>query len=68
MGAVQLHAFGPLVAAGLVGWSLLAIQQRRLLPRWPWNRPSPQQAPALAAALGVTLLGYWVGRLVLQLI
>ena len=53
--SVQLHAFGPLAAAGLLVWSLLAIRQRRLLPRdlpaWP------------LAAAGLGLLAYWLLRL-----
>ncbi|MFI0404136.1 MAG: DUF2752 domain-containing protein, partial [Cyanobium sp.] len=35
VGSVQGHAFGPMVAFGLLSWSLLAIRQRHLLPRWP---------------------------------
>ena len=63
-GSLQLHAFGPLLAAGLLGWSLLALRQRCLLPRLgervgrPWPR-----------ALGVgsmALLAYWACRLALQ--
>ncbi len=56
--AVRLHAFGPLVAIALVGWSILAVRQRRLVPRnlpaWPlgWG--------------GVALLAYWIVRLVLR--
>ncbi|MFN9643584.1 MAG: DUF2752 domain-containing protein [Cyanobacteriota bacterium] len=56
--AVRLHAFGPLVAIALVGWSILAVCQRRLVPRnlpaWPlgWG--------------GVALLAYWIVRLVLR--
>jgi hypothetical protein len=53
--AIQLHAFGPLAAAALLGWSVLAIRQRRLVPRglraWPFG---------LAA---VALLLYWLLRL-----
>jgi len=57
-GSLQWHAFGPLLAAALVWWSITAIRQRRLLPRnlpaWPlgWG------AAALAA--------YWVLRLTLS--
>jgi hypothetical protein len=68
VGSVQGHAFGPLVAVGLLGWSLLAIRQRRLLPRWPWAWPSPRRHPALVAALTLALLAYWAGRLALRLI
>jgi hypothetical protein len=52
---VQLHAFGPLAAAGLIWWSLTAMQQRRLMPR---------NLPAWPLGLtGVTLLAYWLLRL-----
>ena len=53
--AVQLHAFGPLVAAALLWWSLTAIRQHRLVPRnlpaWPlgWS--------------AVALVAYWLWRL-----
>lgn len=66
-GSLQQHAFGPVLAAGLLGWSLLALGQRHLLPRlprgrrlrWPW-RPWP-----LAGAALLGLLGYWLVRLAL---
>ncbi len=54
-GSVQLHAFGPLAAATLLGWAAVAVRQRRLLPRglaaWPIG----------VAAVG--LLAYWLLRL-----
>ncbi len=54
-GSIQLHAFGPLAAAALLGWSALAIRQRRLLPSglpaWP---PGP---------LAAGLILYWLLRL-----
>ena len=61
--AVQLHAFGPVVAAGLLWWSITAIRQRRLLPtgltRSLRNRP-------IVVGAGGGLLGYWLLRLALQ--
>jgi hypothetical protein len=53
--SVALHAFGPLAAATLLWWSVVAIRQRRLLPAklpaWPW-------------AWGATaLVAYWLLRL-----
>jgi len=52
---VRWHAFGPLVAAGLVWWSITAIRQRRLLPR---------QLPAWPLGLGaLALVAYWLLRL-----
>lgn len=54
--AVRLHAFGPVVAIILVGWSILAIRQRRLVPR---------KVPPWPFAWGaVALMAYWVVRLV----
>ena len=54
-GALQLHAFGPVVAAALVTWSIVSIRQRRLLqtgiPAWP-----------LGAGV-IALLSYWFLRL-----
>lgn len=58
VGSIHWHAFGPLAAAALLGWSFTAIAQRRLLPRglptWPLG----------ATALG--LLAYWLLRLTLR--
>ncbi|AFY29942.1 DUF2752 domain-containing protein [Cyanobium gracile] len=53
--AMALHAFGPVVAAGLVVWSLAALRTRRLVPRVlrGWH----------LAAMGVLLLLYWAGRM-----
>jgi hypothetical protein len=54
--ALSLHAFGPLAATVLVGWSIAAIRERRLmpwkLPAWPLGTTS------------VALLGYWLVRMV----
>lgn len=53
--SIALHAFGPLAAAALLWWSVMAIRQRRLLPRnlpaWPlgWG--------------GLALVAYWLLRL-----
>jgi len=62
-GSLAYHAFGPVVALGLVGWSLLALHQRHLLPRLPcaWRPSGP-----LGAAMALALLGYWLARLHLQ--
>ncbi len=57
-GSVQLHAFGPFAAAGLIWWSLTAIRQRRLVPR---NLPA---WPLTVTGLG--LLSYWLLRLWLR--
>ena len=55
--SVRLHAFGPLAAAALLAWSVLAIRRRRLMPlglrAWPLG----------TAALG--LVAYWGVRLTL---
>ena len=53
-GALQLHAFGPMVAGALLAWSVFSIRQRRLLPRG---------IPAWPVGAGVvTLLVYWLLR------
>ena len=57
-GAVTLHAFGPLAAATLVVWSVMAIRQRRLLP---WQL---EAGPLML--VGSALLAYWGARLVAQ--
>ncbi|MCP9933822.1 DUF2752 domain-containing protein [Cyanobium sp. Candia 9D4] len=53
--AVALHAFGPVLAAGLVLWSLNALHTGRLVPRVlrGWH----------LAAMGALLLLYWAGRM-----
>ena len=54
-GALQLHAFGPVVAVALVSWSIASIRQRRLLPRG---------IPAWPLGAGVmAILSYWLLRL-----
>ena len=53
--ALQLHAFGPLLAAGLVIWSLAALRRRRL----GLARIKPWHLAATALALGA----YWALRL-----
>lgn len=53
--ALALHAFGPVVAVGLVVWSLLALRTGRLVPRVlrGWH----------LVAMGLLLLLYWAGRM-----
>ena len=53
--SVRWHAFGPIVAAGLVGWSLLAIQRRELLPL--------RLRTATLGWIATALLAYWAVRL-----
>ena len=57
-GALQLHAFGPVVAAALLTWSVFSIRHRRLLPRelpaWPLG------------GFAVGLLTYWLMRIVIN--
>jgi len=54
-GSIQLHAFGPLLAAGLLWWSLQAMRRRELLP----FRVETRAMGWIAAAL----LSYWALRL-----
>ncbi len=57
--AIQLHAFGPLLAAGLLIWSLTSWRSGRLQP-WPTQARWP--AP-LAVGAAASLLLYWLLRL-----
>ena len=52
---MEQHAFGPLVAGGLIWWTIAAIRKRRLRPR---NLPT-----WLLAWTAAGLLGYWMLRL-----
>lgn len=56
--SLHWHLFGPVAAAALVGWSVLAIRHRRLLP------PEVKGGHLVLAA--VALLLWWLVRLVLQ--
>ena len=53
--AVALHAFGPVVAAGLVVWSLQALRTKLLVPRTLKGHH--------LAVTAVLLLLYWALRL-----
>ena len=53
--ALALHAFGPVLAAGLVIWSLQALRSGRLVPRVLRGRH--------LAGIGLLLLLYWAGRM-----
>ena len=57
--SLQLHAFGPPVAAGLLAWSVVSWRRGRL-PPWPAQARWP--AP-LAIATTAALLLYWLLRL-----
>ena len=54
-GSLQWHLFGPVVAAVLVLWSVLALRQRRLIPRGLPLWPLP--------VFGGGLISYWLLRL-----
>ena len=56
--SLQWHAFGPLFAAALLCWSVLAMGQHRLVPR---HLP----ADWLLATAALALLCYWLLRLTL---
>ena len=53
--AIQLHAFGPVVAAVLILWSVQAIRSRRFYP------PGLQAWHVVLVVLA--LLAYWAARL-----
>ncbi len=57
--AIQLHAFGPLLAAGLLIWSFASWRSGRLQP-WPTQARWPGP---LAVGTAVALLLYWLLRL-----
>lgn len=56
--SVRLHAFGPLVAAALLVWSVAAIRHRRLVPF--------QLRVSTVALVCFSLFAYWLVRLTLQ--
>lgn len=58
--SLEWHVFGPLVAGALLAWSLLALRQRRLIPR------QLRHASWLPATAALALLGYWLLRLSLS--
>ncbi|MCP9858726.1 MULTISPECIES: DUF2752 domain-containing protein [unclassified Cyanobium] len=53
--SLALHAFGPVLAAGLVIWSLQALRTGRLVPRVLRGRH--------LAGIGLLLLLYWAARM-----
>jgi len=55
---LELHGLGPVLAAGLILWSVDAIRQRMLYPRGlaAWH----------LGLLSSALLLYWAGRMVLH--
>ncbi|MCT0207411.1 DUF2752 domain-containing protein [Synechococcus sp. CS-1332] len=53
--SLALHAFGPVLAACLVIWSLQALRSGRLVPRFLRGRQ--------LVVVGVLLLLYWAGRM-----
>ena len=56
--AVEFHLFGPVVAAALLAWSLMALRKRRLIPAHVALAPMSIIASAFAL--------YWLLRLVLS--
>ncbi len=52
---------------GLLGWSLLALGQRRLLPRLGGRRERHWLAAWTLAGGAAALVAYWAARLALQL-
>jgi hypothetical protein len=65
-GSLQQHAFGPLLAIGMLGWSLLALRQQRLWPRLRLGPATNRVGPGTLALVAGALLAYWLLRLSLQ--
>ena len=65
-GSLQQHAFGPLLAFGLLGWALLALRQRQLWPRLKLGPATNRVSPGTLALVASALLAYWLLRLALQ--
>ena len=61
--AVHWHLFGPVMAAVLVGWSVVSIRQRRLVPRGVFRGTAARPTIALGTS---SLLAYWLLRLSLN--
>ena len=57
--SVDLHIFGPLTAAALLGWSVLSIRQQKLVPKG--------LNPQLFTLWGLLMLVYWLARLGLDI-
>ena len=59
--SLRWHGFGPLLAAGLLWWSVMAIRRRALLPfRWPASTVGWSAAALLihwALRLGLSFTG-----------
>ena len=61
--ALHWHLFGPVMAAVLIGWSVVSILQRRLVPRGVILGAAAR--PTIALSTGA-LLAYWLLRLSLN--
>jgi hypothetical protein len=61
--ALHWHLFGPVMAAVLVGWSVVSIRQRRLVPQGVIQGVAAR--PTIALSTGA-LLAYWLLRLSLN--
>ena len=61
--AMHWHLFGPVIAAVLVGWSVVSIRQQRLVPRGVLQRAIAWKTIALSTG---ALLAYWLLRLSLN--
>ena len=61
--ALHWHLFGPVMAAVLVGWSVVSIRQRRLMPRGVVQGAAARRTLILGTC---SLLAYWMLRLSLN--
>jgi len=57
--SIRLHAFGPLLAAGLLVWSLRSWRAGTM---WPWPSRALWPLPA-SIGMATALLFYWLLRL-----
>ena len=54
--SVELHAFGPVVAAGLIAWSIWALRAKKFVP--------PGLNLKIVTLGSLALFGYWIVRLI----
>ena len=53
---MELHAFGPVVAAGLIAWSIWALRAKKFIPAGLNLK--------IVTLSSLALFGYWILRLI----